>query len=54
MRTPFRRLSHRYQRWQRYRRTLQELEMMSDRDLMDLGVNPHDIKRIAREAAGYP
>jgi len=46
-------LSQRYRRWLRYRRTLSELEMMTDRDLSDLGVSRHDIRRIARQAAGY-
>jgi uncharacterized protein YjiS (DUF1127 family) len=46
-------LSQRYRRWQRYRRTLGELELMTDRDLADLGISRHDIRRIALQAAGY-
>jgi uncharacterized protein YjiS (DUF1127 family) len=53
MKSPVRGLSHRFRRWQRYRRTLSELQMMTDRDLSDLGINRYDIRRIAREAAGY-
>lgn len=53
MRNPIRNLSSRYRRWQRYRHTLSELEMMTDRDLSDLGISRFDIRRIARQAAGY-
>jgi uncharacterized protein YjiS (DUF1127 family) len=53
MRSPVPHISHRYRRWQRYRRTLHELQMMTDRDLSDLGISRYDIRRIARQAAGY-
>jgi len=53
MKNPIPRLSSRYRRWQRYRHTLSELEMMTDRDLSDLGISRFDIRRIARQAAGY-
>jgi uncharacterized protein YjiS (DUF1127 family) len=53
MKNPLRAFAHRYRRWQVYQRTLSELEMMSDRDLRDLGFSRHDLQRIARESAGY-
>ena len=53
MKNPLRILSLKYARWQKYQRALNELELMSDRDLADLGVSRYDIKRIARDAAGY-
>lgn len=40
----------RINRWQRYNRTVAELESLSNRDLADLGMTRHDIPRIAREA----
>ena len=53
MKNPLRILSLKYTRWQKYQRALNELELMSDRDLADLGFSRYDIKRIARDAAGY-
>lgn len=53
MRNPIRVLSLKYVRWQKYQRTLNELELMTERELNDLGFTRYDIKRIAREAAGY-
>ncbi len=53
MKNPLRTFSVRYRRWQKYQRTLSELEMMSDRDLRDLGFFRHDLKQIARDSAGY-
>ncbi len=53
LKNPLRILSLKYTRWQKYQRTLSELELMSDRDLADLGFSRYDIKRIARDAAGY-
>ena len=44
-------LRTRYCRWQRYSRTVSELEGLSNRDLADLGINRVDIQRLAREAA---
>jgi uncharacterized protein YjiS (DUF1127 family) len=52
MKFSFSGLSQRYRRWQRYRRTLGELELMTDRDLADLGISRYDIRRIAQQAAG--
>lgn len=40
----------RYNRWQRYNRTVRELNGLSNRDLADLGLTRFDIERIAREA----
>jgi uncharacterized protein YjiS (DUF1127 family) len=44
-------LRTRYSRWQRYSRTVTELERLSNRELADLGLTPYDIPRVAREAA---
>ena len=41
----------RYGRWQRYSRTVSELERLSHRELADLGLTQYDIPRVAREAA---
>ncbi len=46
----FETLKTRYAKWQRYSRTVTELEALSNRDLADLGINRYDINRIAREA----
>lgn len=48
----FETLRIRYSRWQRYSRTVQELESLSNRDLADLGISRFDIPRLAREAVG--
>jgi uncharacterized protein YjiS (DUF1127 family) len=47
----FETLKTRYNAYKRYTRTVAELEMLSVRELNDLGINPWDIKRVAREAA---
>lgn len=47
----FESLKSRYARWQRYNRTVTELEALSNRDLADLGISRSDIYRLAREAA---
>jgi uncharacterized protein YjiS (DUF1127 family) len=41
----------RFARWQRYSRTVNELNALSNRDLADLGIARGDISRIARESA---
>lgn len=46
----FETLKTRYARWQRYSRTISELESLSNRDLADLGISRVDIRRLAREA----
>ncbi|WP_415007284.1 DUF1127 domain-containing protein [Aestuariivirga sp.] len=43
-------LKSRYSRWQRYARTVAELDGLSNRDLADLGINRVDIPRLARQA----
>jgi uncharacterized protein YjiS (DUF1127 family) len=43
----------RYSRWQRYSRTVSELERLSHRELADLGMTTYDIPRVAREAARF-
>jgi len=45
------RLRQRYAAWKIYRSTLDELHMLSDRELDDIGVARADIRRIARETA---
>lgn len=46
----FKTLKTRYSQWQRYSRTVRELEALSNRDLADLGISRSDIGRVAREA----
>ena len=41
----------RIQRWNRYSRTVSELNHLSNRELADLGISRSDISRVAREAA---
>ena len=40
-----------HERQTRYRATVLELESLSDRELMDIGISRWDIDRVAREAA---
>lgn len=40
-----------YANWRTYRVTLAELQGLSMREMVDLGINPSMIKRIALEAA---
>ncbi len=49
--TMFEVLKSRYVSWQRYSRTLHELEKLSNRELADLGISRSDIPRLAREAS---
>jgi uncharacterized protein YjiS (DUF1127 family) len=37
-----------FRNWQDYRRTFNELNRLSNRELADLGISRHDIPRIAR------
>ncbi len=39
--------------WTKYRRTVRELNTLSARELADIGVQRHDIPRLAREVAMY-
>ncbi len=43
-------LKSRISNWQRYSRTVSELNALSTRELSDLGISRADIQRIAREA----
>lgn len=45
------RLRLRLETWQIYRSTYQELQMLSDRELDDIGISRWGIRTIAREAA---
>ncbi len=40
----------RYKGWRKYRRTVNELSSLSNRELEDLGINRVDIPFIARQA----
>ena len=40
-----------FAKWRVYRRTMGELQALSNRDLADLGVHPSNIRSIAWEAA---
>ena len=40
-----------YRRWRLFRRTMNELGMLTDRDLADLGLSRSDVRRVAHEAA---
>ena len=44
-------LTQRFERYKTYRRTLDELESLSDRDLADLGVSRLTLRSIAYKAA---
>ncbi len=39
-----------FKRWNRYNATRRELDLLSDRELADLGIMRSDIPRIARES----
>ena len=45
-------LSARFASYRAYRRTLDELSQLSDRDLADMGMHRSGIADIARDAAG--
>ncbi len=40
-----------YNNWRRYRETVNELNMLSTRELNDLGILPSEIPYVARKAA---
>jgi uncharacterized protein YjiS (DUF1127 family) len=42
-----------YKTWLKYRETRSELSRLDNRELADLGISRHDIKSIAKQAAGY-
>ncbi len=39
-----------YENWREYRKTVNELNALSTRELSDLGINRHDIRAIARSS----
>lgn len=41
----------RFRRWRRYRETVRELQTLSNDQLRDLGIEPTEISRLAREAS---
>ena len=47
----FETLKNRIATWQKYSRTVTELEALSNRELADLGFGRSDIRTIARQAA---
>ncbi len=46
-------LKSRIATWKRYKTTVSELNLLSNRDLEDLGMKRYDIERIAREASRH-
>jgi len=40
-----------FQRYNKYRETLAELDALTDRELADIGISRHQIRGIARQAA---
>lgn len=44
----FKKIQDRFQKWQRRRKTIRELSMLTDRELLDLGVTRADIPFICR------
>jgi uncharacterized protein YjiS (DUF1127 family) len=49
--TIFAKISAAFRRWREYRQTVYELNMLSNRDLQDLGISRCDIEFIAWNAA---
>jgi uncharacterized protein YjiS (DUF1127 family) len=47
----FETLKTRITNWRKFNRTVAELNALSNRELDDLGINRHDIKSVARQAA---
>ena len=45
------RLQRRWDVYKTYRRTVEELELLSDRELNDVGISRYDIRAIARQSA---
>lgn len=46
-------LYERLHRWWNDRRTVRELSLLTDRDLTDLGLDRHQINRVARNVSGF-
>lgn len=47
----FETLKTRVNTWKRYNRTVSELQALTVRELNDVGINPWDIKTVARQAS---
>jgi uncharacterized protein YjiS (DUF1127 family) len=45
-------IASKFNNWRKFRQTVNELDRMTDRELHDLGIGRHDIRRVARTAAG--
>ncbi|MCO6186137.1 DUF1127 domain-containing protein [Rhizobium sp. L1K21] len=43
-------ISRSYNNWRKYRQTVYELNLMSNRELADLGIARSDIRSVARQA----
>ncbi|MBO0346286.1 DUF1127 domain-containing protein [Roseibium limicola] len=43
-------VARKYSNWVQYRRTVDELSRLSQRELSDLGINRGDIRSVARQA----
>lgn len=44
-------IARNFNNWMKYRQTVSELDRMSNRELVDLGINRGDIRRVARKAS---
>jgi uncharacterized protein YjiS (DUF1127 family) len=44
-------VTRKYSNWVKYRRTVDELSRLSQRELSDLGISRNDIKFVARRSA---
>ena len=42
-----------FNNWRKYRRTVNELDRMTTRELRDLGIERSEIKTVARAAVGF-
>jgi len=40
-----------YKKWRAYRKNVNELSALSNKDLHDLGINRYDIKRVCKQSA---
>lgn len=47
------RLQRRWDVYKTYRRTVEELEALSDRELNDVGISRYDIRTVARDSAAF-
>lgn len=44
----FENVKNNYRRWRKYRRTVEELSVLNDRELTDIGISRWDIQAVAR------